>query len=109
MQHVWDESLEGARAASKVLITEKQTIPFERLRPFFGRLSFYLLNAVCFESRTDALAELQDRGKLSPRHQLTRSQTMQAILLHMPLLSLVSPHLLSMAPIYRIDTGSLLN
>lgn len=98
MQHLWNKSLEGAQAASKVLSKEKQPGPVLGLRPIFARLSLHLLNAVCFESCSEPVAELQDRGEPSPGHRLTFSQAVHTIIDHIPTISLLPPLFLSMSP-----------
>ena len=97
MQDVWEKSLGGAQAALKVLTGDTQPSLSRELRPIFARLSLFLLNAVCFESCEDPVAELQDRGQLPPGHQLTYSQAMHAILDYMPTIFLTPPLLLSMS------------
>ena len=98
MQHLWNKSLEGAQAASKLMFKNKQPGPVLGLRPIFARLSFDLLNAVCFESCTEPVAELQGREKLSPGHRLTFSQAMHSIIDHIPTISLLPRLFLSMSP-----------
>ena len=100
MRHVWDKSLDGALALSKVLFTKQEPSPIRGLRPILARLFLYLLNAVCFESLTEPVAELKDRGELLPGHQLAYSQAMHTILDHIPTIFLVHPLLLSMSKMF---------
>ena len=80
MQDVWNKSLEGARIALMVLTRDKKSNIVRESRPTFARLSLYLLNAVCFESCEDPMAELEDCGQLPSGHQMTYSQAMHAVL-----------------------------
>lgn len=97
MQDVWLKSLGGAQAALKVLMRGNRSNSVQNLRPTLARLSLYLLNAVCFESCEDPIAELQDRGKPAPGHQLTYSQAMHTMLEYMPTIFLAPPLLLSIS------------
>ncbi|KAM0794509.1 cytochrome P450 [Usnea florida] len=62
------------------------------------RLTLYLLNAVCFGSRQDLMAELIDSVHPSSGHQLTYSQAMHTLVDYMPTIFLVGPSLLKISP-----------
>ena len=109
MHNVWNKSLEGAQAALKVLTGDKKSNIVRKIRPTFARLSLYLLNAVCFESCEDPMAELQDRGRLPSGHQMTYSQVMHALLDFMPTIFLTPPLLLSMLSLFYQETCFILN
>ncbi|KAL8725344.1 MAG: hypothetical protein Q9166_007404 [cf. Caloplaca sp. 2 TL-2023] len=97
MDKVWNSATDGAEAALKVLATEKEEHRvIKDLRPILARLTFYLLNVVCFDyGGGGCVLELEDKGFVPRGRKMSHTKAMHIFLDQLPTLSLTPPVLLS--------------
>ena len=94
MQKVWQSAIHGAKSFSKVLAKkQKEAKSVEDLRPISARLSFYLLNAICFDYDADCLLELDDQGSVPEGYKISFSKAMHTMLDQFPVFY-STPHVL---------------
>lgn len=96
MQKVWQNATHGAESVLKVFAKKQEEAKrVEDLRPILARLSFYLLNATCFDYNEDCLLELEDQCPVPEGHKITFSKAMHTLLDHFPIVFFTPRVLLS--------------
>lgn len=96
MQKVWQNATHGAESVLKVFAKKQEEAKrVEDLRPILARLSFYLLNATCFDYTEDCLPELEDQCPVPAGHKITFSKAMHTMLDRFPIVFFTPRVLLS--------------